>query len=152
MVIYLLTKLQKYRKRSQCLHQWANHWFRVFVKCQYSGISFFGETICSMYLHHLFSAYEIEGLGEIYEQLYFHEILCSYSFDDSTECQDLWSWVAISSKTVVIFPMIFSISDRIRLRSSGWYDLPNPSARAGYDTRSIFKRSLVGLNSEFSFS
>ena len=30
--------------------------------------------------------------------------------------------------------------------------LPNPLARAGYDTRSIFKRSLTGLNSEFSFS
>ena len=28
----------------------------------------------------------------------------------------------------------------------------NPSAREGYDTRSIFKRSLTGLNSEFSFS
>ena len=27
----------------------------------------------------------------------------------------------------------------------------NPSARAGYDTRSIFKRGLTGLNSEFSF-
>ena len=30
--------------------------------------------------------------------------------------------------------------------------LPNPSARAGYDTRSIFKRSLTGLNSEFSLN
>ena len=30
--------------------------------------------------------------------------------------------------------------------------LPNPSARTGYDTRSIFKRSLTGLISEFSFS
>ena len=28
----------------------------------------------------------------------------------------------------------------------------NPSARAGYDTRSIFKWSLTGLNSEFPFS
>ena len=28
----------------------------------------------------------------------------------------------------------------------------NPTARAGYDTRSIFKRSLTGFNSEFSFS
>ena len=28
----------------------------------------------------------------------------------------------------------------------------NASARAGYDTRSIFKRSLAGLNSEFSYS
>ena len=27
----------------------------------------------------------------------------------------------------------------------------NPSARAGYDTRSIFKRILTGLNSELSF-
>ena len=32
------------------------------------------------------------------------------------------------------------------------YIFTNPSARAGYDTRSIFKRSLAGLNSEFSFS
>ena len=32
------------------------------------------------------------------------------------------------------------------------YIFTNPSARAGYDTRSIFKRSLIGLNSEFSFS
>ena len=30
--------------------------------------------------------------------------------------------------------------------------LTNPSARTGYDTRSIFKWSLTGLNSEFSFS
>ena len=28
----------------------------------------------------------------------------------------------------------------------------HPSTRAGYDIRSIFKRSLAGLNSEFSFS
>ena len=28
----------------------------------------------------------------------------------------------------------------------------DPSAQAGYDTRSIFKRSLTGLNLEFSFS
>ena len=33
-----------------------------------------------------------------------------------------------------------------------WSYLSNPSARAGYDTWSIFKRSLTGLNSEFSFS
>ena len=32
------------------------------------------------------------------------------------------------------------------------YIYTNPSARAGYDTRSIFKRSLTGFNSEFSFS
>ena len=33
-----------------------------------------------------------------------------------------------------------------------WSYLPNPSARVGYDTKSIFKQSLTGLNSEFSFS
>ena len=30
--------------------------------------------------------------------------------------------------------------------------ITNPSARAGYDTRSIFKRALTGLKSEFFFS
>ena len=30
--------------------------------------------------------------------------------------------------------------------------LPNSSARAGYDTRSTFKRGLTGFTSEFSFS
>ena len=32
------------------------------------------------------------------------------------------------------------------------YIFNNPSARTGYDTRSIFKQGLTGLNSEFSFS
>ena len=32
------------------------------------------------------------------------------------------------------------------------YIFTNPSTQAGYDTRSIFKRSLTGLNSDFSFS
>ena len=32
------------------------------------------------------------------------------------------------------------------------YIFTNPSARAGYDTRSIFKQSLTCLNPEFSFS
>ena len=46
------------------------------------------------------------------------------------------------------------------VQTNNWYQiellvlpyLPNLSARAGYDTRSIFKRSLTGFNSEFSFS
>ena len=38
-------------------------------------------------------------------------------------------------------------------RPKKWYLIlfTNTSAWAGYDTRSIFKRSLTGLNSEFSF-
>ena len=41
------------------------------------------------------------------------------------------------------------------IHDTRWWGLTiftNLSARAGYDTRSIFKRSLTGLNSEFSFS
>ena len=39
-----------------------------------------------------------------------------------------------------------------KLRQEEIIIFTNPSARAGYDTRSIFKRSLTGLNSGFSFS
>ena len=46
--------------------------------------------------------------------------------------------------------------DQVRsILSDRWLGMilfTNPSARAGYDTRSIFKRSLTSLNSEFSFS
>ena len=43
---------------------------------------------------------------------------------------------------------------RVKVKESEKRDtyLPTPSARAGYDTRSIFKLSLTGFNSEFSFS
>ena len=45
-----------------------------------------------------------------------------------------------------------SVSNRLNLRHCHFILFTNPSARVGYDTRSIFKRSLTGLNSEFSFS
>ena len=51
--------------------------------------------------------------------------------------------------------LCFSISHFFNAHNSKlvtWSYLPNPSVQAGYDTRSIFKRSLTGLNSEFSFS
>ena len=44
--------------------------------------------------------------------------------------------VQMSEKILITIVMIFT----------------NPSARAGYDTRSISKQSLTSLNSEFSFS
>ena len=47
----------------------------------------------------------------------------------------------------------FSAEGTTLLRVSWlWSYLPTPSDRAGYDTGSIFKRSLTGLNSEYSFS
>ena len=53
-------------------------------------------------------------------------------------------------KDLLEFEKISSFINMIALSTCPTY--PNPSARAGYDTRSIFKRSLTGLNSEFSFS
>ena len=50
-------------------------------------------------------------------------------------------------------PLIMNMKKKEALRLLFKYaHLSNPSARVGYDTRSIFKRSLTGLNSEFSFS
>ena len=50
-------------------------------------------------------------------------------------------WVALVKKDDFITDVLLFI-----------FIFTNPSARAGCDTRSIFKRSLTGLNSEFSFS
>ena len=46
----------------------------------------------------------------------------------------------------------YSTLPRSSKLESHYITFTNPSTRAGYDTRSIFKRSLTGLNSEFSFS
>ena len=46
--------------------------------------------------------------------------------------------------------VLFAMRNLSRLKT--YIIFTNPSAQAGYDTRSIFKRSLAGLNSEFSFS
>ena len=47
--------------------------------------------------------------------------------------------------SIYLFVLAFSLSLYLSY-------LPNPSAQAGYDTRSIFKQNLTGLNSEYSFS
>ena len=51
----------------------------------------------------------------------------------------------------IFFQGIFTIPNT-NTSNFVWSIFTNPSARAGYDTRSIFKRSLTGLYSEFSFS
>ena len=58
------------------------------------------------------------------------------------------------------YPPNYEINSIATILLQGWFwhyiihesIFTNPSVRAGYDTRSIFKRSLTGLNSEFSFS
>ena len=53
----------------------------------------------------------------------------------------IWTWIIMSK-------YIYMNEARPKIL----YIFTNPSSRAGYDTSSIFKRSLTGLNSEFSFS
>ena len=65
-----------------------------------------------------------------------------------SKCERLKCVWPMSSQVVLFFTFFFFCI----LLNSVWSHLPNPSARAGYYTRSIFKRSFTGLNSEFSFS
>ena len=57
--------------------------------------------------------------------------------------RDASDWVRVPRSTAILCTL--SKSDCVII-------FTNPSARAGYDTRSVFKRSLTGLNSECSFS
>ena len=60
-----------------------------------------------------------------------------------------WMWTSVANS---IFYNITQYAKRDSRCNRSLSYLPNPSARAGYDTRSILKRSLTGLNSEFSIS
>ena len=72
------------------------------------------------------------------------------------DVRKMWSTSLLASLPSPLWPRIVAPD---RVLSMGKIELncvfiifTNPSARAGYDTRSIFKQSLTGLNSEFSFS
>ena len=77
--------------------------------------------------------------------------------------QEAWVHYSCSGQKGLFYPKNHSIQKSLililitflflRLRVSKiWSYLPNPSAREVYDTRSIIKRSLTDMNSEFSFS
>ena len=76
----------------------------------------------------------------IYKSLYFHKIL--YQIKKKR------------MKILLMHPNTFTLYLRaiLHIHVCILILFTNPSARAGYDTRSIFKQSLTGLNSEFSFS
>ena len=59
-------------------------------------------------------------------------LMCHKTQPNPTKCDSLTSRHKISQDVLILFT--------------------NPSAWAGYNTRSIFKQGLTGLNSEFSFS
>ena len=63
--------------------------------------------------------------------------------------------ISVSMSRRIFCSFIFFLMETVILRVSELFFssyLPNPSARVGYDTWSIFKRSLTGLKSEFFFS
>ena len=64
--------------------------------------------------------------------------------------QTCWN-ILVFATLRLVYHMI-KIVQSVEITGYIWSYLPNPSARAGYDTRSVFKQSLTGLNSEFSFS
>ena len=68
----------------------------------------------------------------IYIYIYIYMYVCMYVYFPYY----LSLWIDLKRIIQVEFSILFT----------------NPSARVGYDTRSIFKRSLTGLNSEFSLS
>ena len=61
-------------------------------------------------------------------------------------CEDLFVWFGLALWHINHFRLFHAKSSKYL------YIFTNPSAQAGYDTKSIFKQSLTGLNSEFSFS
>ena len=71
-------------------------------------------------------------------------------------CQECWMIIRRSCAC----RYVRTSSNVFKLNLNGFVESPTfdeirftkPSARAGYDTRSIFKRSLTGLNSDFFFS
>ena len=65
----------------------------------------------------------------------------------------VWHILTLLSVDETLLPRYADLSTNFREPSFAVKILfTNPSARAGYGTRSIFKWSLTGLNSEFSFS
>ena len=65
----------------------------------------------------------------------------------STDCSTLIFHISFVNIIIIIIIIIVVVVVVVLI-----IIFTNPSARAGYDTRSIFKQSLTGLNSEYSFS
>ena len=61
-----------------------------------------------------------------------------------------WHVAGLSSIVSIVWYCIYA--PNFQARDICFFIFTNPSARPGYDTRSVFKRSLTGLNSEFSLS
>ena len=88
--------------------RWVNYGLRVPSKYHHSSKIFFRKThaksICSIFPQCMAlnvlekSSHKSEGCLKIF---------CTYSFNDSTDGQNLWGYGTISSKAILIFPKNF---------------------------------------------
>ena len=103
-----LAEIQQRCQRSLCLHEVSKPWFSCYFRpWQFLCDSFFVTTMPLKYLVHLPSLYRIQCLEIIYMQECYLEVFGTNSFDDLTDCQNLWSFGWIFPKTVLIFLRIF---------------------------------------------
>ena len=89
-----------------------------------------------LYDHHHIYMWKNKAWVCILKGYMYIEALCTQRWIDSTPLPSNGRWQNLMIISNYIFVILFT----------------NRSARAGYDTRSLFKRSLTGLNSEFSSS
>ena len=134
--IYLFSKLtgsfsRKRRKNRQTTYK-TKHIF-------FNRLTFWLPIICA----------PKNNLFQLYRMIVF------FFYQDTQ--REIWNRLILRTITIsfrlIWFYALSTIVDYILSKSFLYiYIFTNPFARVGYDIRSIFKRSLTGLNSEFSFS
>ena len=85
-------------------------------------------------------------------EIYFYKEICSFVHWSSSLCLIIFRIYMYMYMYSAIQHMVDVFTGYLALDYHRIILFTNPSARPGYDTKSIFKRSLTGLNSEFSFS
>ena len=103
------------------------------------------NNVFTFIIMNMFFRYLLKNI-ECFFSLRLQYIYCIYFYGFVRTSRNSWFWLFVSYYCV-------ESGESLTLRFCDRKILfTNPSARAGYDTRSIFKRSLTGFNSEFSFS
>ena len=149
---------------SNCLS--VNLFLCVSLVSLYLSFLFFSYISISVYLLLLVVCFNLLSFSylslSVYSHLSIHLSVCMYvcmyvcllcrvvSMFISINCNMFIPTIYLGYFTSITLLIYLSIHRSIYIFMNTY--LPKPSARAGYDTRSIFKWSLTGLNPEFSFS
>ena len=118
------------------------------TKISFEFFIFSTVPICKYRLHHVFE--KTPFVDPKWKTTKHYVILQAPNFLISlldvllSKTNDVIAWLEVFNQILHLYGLL------------GWnifnsYVFTNPSTRAGCDTRSIFKQSLTGLNSEFSF-